>query len=191
VEKTPEPASEQILRDATLPIESPQSSAQASVISAFPAPNLEWRRSPYLYAVFAAVILLLSIGVALAGRYGRLGTKPPVSSVQMRKSVAVLGFQNLSGRAEDVWLVGALSEMLSIELSGGEKLRLVSGEDVSNLRVSAPWPSADSLDRGTSARIGDALNSDVLVLGSYQFGPCLETARPSSAGAGGYGTFEG
>jgi tetratricopeptide (TPR) repeat protein len=85
----------------------------------------------------------------------------------MRKSVAVLGFQNLSGRAEDAWLAGALSEMLSTELSGGEKLRLVSGEDVSNLRVSAPWPSADSLDRGTSARIGDALNSDVLVLGSY------------------------
>src|ERR1051326_7900641 len=163
VEKTPEPAPEQTLRDATLPIESLQSSAQASEIAAFPAPNLEWRRSPYLYTVFGAVILMLSIGLALAGHYGRLGIKPTVSSVPMRKSVAVLGFQNLSGRAEDVWLAGALSEMLSTELSGGEKLRLVSGEDVSNLRVSAPWPSADSLDRGTSARIGDALNSDVLV----------------------------
>ena len=167
MEKTPELVSEQALRAATLPIESPQSSAQASAITELPVPNLERLRSPYLYAIFAAVILLLSIGVALASHYGRLGTRPTVSSVQMRKSVAVLGFQNLSGRAEDAWLAGALSEMLSTELSGGEKLRLVSGEDVSNLRVSAPWPSADSLDRGTSARIGDALNSDVLVLGSY------------------------
>jgi DNA-binding winged helix-turn-helix (wHTH) protein/tetratricopeptide (TPR) repeat protein len=167
VEKIPEPVSEQALRHATSPVESPQSSAQASAITAFPVPNLERRRSPYIYAAFTSVILLLSTGVALAWHYGRLGTKPTVSSVQMRKSVAVLGFQNLSGRAEDAWLASALSEMLSTELSGGEKLRLVSGEDVSNLRVSAPWPSADSLDRGTSARIGDALNSDVLVLGSY------------------------
>jgi hypothetical protein len=52
-------------------------------------------------------------------------------------------------------------------LSGGEKLRLISGEDISNLRTSAPWPTADSLDPATSARVGSALNSDVLVLGSY------------------------
>ena len=93
-----------------------------------------------------------------------LGRKPPV---QMRKSIAVLGFQNLSRRAEEAWLATALSEMLSTELAGGEKLRLVSGEDVANLRVSAPWPATDTLDQGTSSRIGDALNSDVLVLGSY------------------------
>ena len=167
VEKIPEPVSEQALRHATLPVQSPQSSAQASAITAFRVPNLEWRHSPYIYGVFASVILLLSIGVGFAWQYGRLGGKPTLSSVQMRKSVAVLGFQNLSGRAEDAWLAVALSEMLSTELSGGEKLRLVSGEAVSNLRVSAPWPSADSLDRGTSARIGDALNCDVLVLGSY------------------------
>ncbi len=89
------------------------------------------------------------------------------SPVQMRKSVAVLGFQNLSRRADEAWLATALSEMLSTELAGGEKLRLVSGEDVANLRVSAPWPATDTLDRITSSRIGDTLNSDVLVLGSY------------------------
>lgn len=164
--KTQGTVSEQTLSDATPPVESPQSSAQASAITAFQVPNLERRHSPYIYAVFASLLLLLSVGVAFT-RYERLGTKPTLSSVQMRKSVAVLGFQNLSGHAEDAWLAAALSEMLSTELSGGEKLRLVSGEDVSNLRVSAPWPSADSLDRVTSARIGGALNSDVLVLGSY------------------------
>jgi eukaryotic-like serine/threonine-protein kinase len=87
--------------------------------------------------------------------------------VQMRRSVAVLGFQNLSGRAEDAWLATALSEMLSTELAAGEKLRLVSGEDVANLRMASPWSQTDTLDRATTARIRSALNSDVLVLGSY------------------------
>jgi DNA-binding winged helix-turn-helix (wHTH) protein/tetratricopeptide (TPR) repeat protein len=91
----------------------------------------------------------------------------PKSPVQMRKSVAVLGFQNLSRRTDEAWLATALSEMLSTELAGGEKLRLVPGEDVGNLRVSDPWPATGTLDRVTSSRIGNALNSDVLVLGSY------------------------
>jgi DNA-binding winged helix-turn-helix (wHTH) protein/tetratricopeptide (TPR) repeat protein/TolB-like protein len=85
----------------------------------------------------------------------------------VRRSVAVLGFHNASGRSDDAWLSTALSEMLSTELAGGDKLRLVSGEDVANLRVSSPWPQADSLDQASAARVGTALNSDLLVLGSY------------------------
>ncbi len=73
----------------------------------------------------------------------------------------------MSGKADDDWLATALSEMLSTELAASEKLRLVSGEDVANLRLSSPWPSTDTLDRKTTARIGGALNSDLLVLGSY------------------------
>ena len=57
--------------------------------------------------------------------------------------------------------------MLSTELAAGEKLRLVSGEDVANLRLSSPWSQTDTLGQKTTARIGTALNSDVLVLGSY------------------------
>jgi hypothetical protein len=73
----------------------------------------------------------------------------------------------LSGKADDGWLATALSEMLSTELAAGEKLRLVSSEDVANLRLSSPWPSHDTLDQKTTSRIGSALNSDLLVLGSY------------------------
>jgi eukaryotic-like serine/threonine-protein kinase len=115
-----------------------------------------------------ALAAAVAIGGWLAWHYRVVSQsasrKPPV---QIRKSIAVLGFQNLSRRADEAWLATALSETLSTELSGGEKLRLVSGEDVANLRVSAPWPTTDTLDRVTSSRIGDALNSDVLVLGSY------------------------
>lgn len=132
-----------------------------------PAPKASKPRHWAVVAIFAGAAAIAVGGWLL--RYHKSAAQSEIrnSSVQMRKSVAVLGFQNLSRRPDEVWLATALSEMLSTELAGGEKLRMVSGEDVANLRVSAPWPATDTLDRGTSSRIGDALNSDVLVLGSY------------------------
>jgi DNA-binding winged helix-turn-helix (wHTH) protein/tetratricopeptide (TPR) repeat protein len=124
-----------------------------------------WRRH-LIYGGSALVVLLIAVGGWLAWHYTLL-REGQFSSVHVRKSVAVLGFRNLSGRAEDGWLATALSEMLSTELAGGEKLRLVSGEEVANLRLSSPWSQSDTLVPSTTARIGAALNSDVLVLGSY------------------------
>ena len=126
-----------------------------------------------IYAGSGVVVLVAAVTVLLAWQSKWPGwlTNRQLSfqnaPVHIHKSVAVLGFHNLSGRVEDAWLATALSEMLNTELAGGEKLRLISGEDVENLRLAAPWPSAGTLDRGTSARLGGALNSDVLVLGSY------------------------
>ena len=57
--------------------------------------------------------------------------------------------------------------MLSTELASGDRLRLVSAEDVANLRNYSPWAKTDTLDRATTSRIGTALDSDLLVLGSY------------------------
>jgi len=94
-------------------------------------------------------------------------TTPQPSSVQLRKSVAVLGFHNLSGMEGDAWLGTALGEMLSTELASGEKIRLVSSEDVANLRAYSPWAKTDTLDQATTSRIGTALSSDLLVLGSF------------------------
>jgi DNA-binding winged helix-turn-helix (wHTH) protein/tetratricopeptide (TPR) repeat protein len=87
--------------------------------------------------------------------------------VPTRQSIAVLGFHNISGKPEDAWLATALSEMMSTELAAGDKLRIVSGEDVSNLRLSSPWSQTDTLGQVTTSRIGTSLNSDLLVLGSY------------------------
>ena len=129
-----------------------------------------WRRHLfYVYVESALVILAISSGGWVAWHYRSLNERQfsQNTPVQVRKSVAVLGFRNLSGRTEDAWLATALSEMLGTELAGGEKLRLVSGEEVANLRLSSPWSQTDTLVRSTTARIGTALNSDVLVLGSY------------------------
>ncbi len=128
--------------------------------------------TPYLiYAASCVVLFALALlGWRVRHDFSRVRTppRPPAANVpQLRKSVAVLGFHNLSGKVDDDWLATAFSEMLSTELAAGEKLRLVSGEDVANLRVSSPWLQTDTLDQKTTARIGGALNSDLLVLGSY------------------------
>ncbi len=133
------------------------------------------RRWP-AYLLYMSATLALALGIVATWtawrRPGSIARAPdraaPASPpAVMRKSVAVLGFRNISGSVDDAWLATALSEMLSTELAGGEKLRLVSGEDVANLRRSAPWSQTDTLDQQTTARIGTALNSDLLVLGSY------------------------
>jgi DNA-binding winged helix-turn-helix (wHTH) protein/tetratricopeptide (TPR) repeat protein len=166
--------SEAIPRETDLPAPSPLQSAHP-VTASGATPNLPARlRQARRLLVYGACALAFLSAVAAWLAWGARLTDFALShsltgkpQVQMRRSVAVLGFQNLSGRTEDAWLATALSEMLSTELSAGEKLRLISGEDVANLQLASPWSQTDTLDRGTAARIRSALNSDVLVLGSY------------------------
>jgi DNA-binding winged helix-turn-helix (wHTH) protein/tetratricopeptide (TPR) repeat protein/TolB-like protein len=89
------------------------------------------------------------------------------ASAAPRRSIAVLGFRNLSGRPEEGWLSTALAEMLSTELEAGEKLRLVSGEDIARTKIDLPLAGADSLSRETLSRLHKVLDSDLIVLGSY------------------------
>jgi tetratricopeptide (TPR) repeat protein len=98
---------------------------------------------------------------------GRPATHALGAAVAHRRSIAVLGFRNLSGRPEEAWLSTALAEMLSTELVAGEKLRLVSGEDIARTKLELPLADADSLSRDTLSRLRRNLDSDLIVLGSY------------------------
>ena len=123
-------------------------------------------------AILLGILLVALGGIAAVRWYGRgrsagSTTAAAMKPIPTRKSIAVLSFQNASSREEDAWLATALSEMLSTELAAGDKLRLVPGEDVSNLRLSSPWTQTDTLGQQTTSRIGTALNSDLLVVGSY------------------------
>jgi len=91
----------------------------------------------------------------------------PATTPAVRRSVAVLGFRNLNGRPEEHWLSTALSEMLSTELAAGDKLRLVSGEEVARSKLELPLADADTLSRDTLARLHTNLGSDLVVIGSY------------------------
>jgi DNA-binding winged helix-turn-helix (wHTH) protein/tetratricopeptide (TPR) repeat protein/TolB-like protein len=130
------------------------------------------RRNPLIFISVSAVVVLIALGAVWFARHRKeTAARAPAmhseAAVPLRETLAVLGFQNVSGRAEDAWLATAFSEMLRTELAGGEKLRLVSGEDVANLRLSAPWSQSSSLDQETTSRLGAELNSELLVLGSY------------------------
>ncbi|MGA2859174.1 MAG: winged helix-turn-helix domain-containing protein, partial [Candidatus Sulfotelmatobacter sp.] len=128
-----------------------QSPRALSIDLTAPAPVVHRRKPPrpLIYAVCAVVLLILvGLGWYFRRDFSRGRTvpvQPAAATVPiLRKSVAVLGFHNLSGKVDDDWLATAFSEMLSTELAAGEKLRLVSGEDVANLRLSSPWSQTDT-----------------------------------------------
>jgi tetratricopeptide (TPR) repeat protein len=88
-------------------------------------------------------------------------------AVNRRRSVAVLGFKNLSSNSEKAWLSTALSEMLTTELSQGNQLRTIPGESIAQMKMSLALPDAESFSQQTLTRIRQNLGSDDVVLGSY------------------------
>ena len=86
---------------------------------------------------------------------------------RVRRSVAVLGFRNISGRAEDNWLSPALTEMLNTELAADAALRMVSGEDVARAKRELPLTDQESLAKATLERLRTNPGADMVVLGSY------------------------
>lgn len=145
---------------------------QTTLLEAGPMPPARQRlgrRVPLFYVVTLGVVLLAAFGWYSLRHHSRPAAldSGPAHSLPSRKSIAILSFHNATGRAQDDWLATAFSEMVSTELASGEKLRLVSGEEVANLLISSPWSQTSTLGRDTTTRIGKALNSDLLVLGSY------------------------
>jgi len=91
----------------------------------------------------------------------------PPGPIHARRSVAVLGCRNLSGRGDTVWLSTALSEMLTTELAAGEKLRTIAGENVVQMKVNLSLAETDSYSKETLARIRSNLGADLVVVGAY------------------------
>jgi tetratricopeptide (TPR) repeat protein len=99
--------------------------------------------------------------------YAMRMTRPQPASASVRRSVAVLGFKNLSGKPDAQWLSTALSEMLTTELAAGGKLRTVPGETVAQMKLSLALPESESFGKETLNKIRQNLESDEVVLGSY------------------------
>jgi eukaryotic-like serine/threonine-protein kinase len=114
-----------------------------------------------------AALVTFNVGGARDRMLGRPGPAAPSPSIAPRRSLAVLGFRNLSGRPADAWMSTALSEMLTTEMAAGEQLRTVPGEDVARMKIDLALSDADSFGRETLAKIRNHLGSDLVVLGSY------------------------
>jgi serine/threonine protein kinase/Tfp pilus assembly protein PilF len=119
-----------------------------------------------------AAAILLSLGIAfLAPRLRRSAIRAPTVNESVvphqRRSLAVLGFRNLTKRPDIDWLSVALSEMLSTELAAGDQLRIIPGENVSLANVGFSSRSADSFKQTTPTRLKERLGTDLVVFGSY------------------------
>lgn len=139
----------------------------AGLPSELPQPHARWFRSWMSLALLAVATLALVLVIRQdRRRIAVLAPEQRSAPVLARRSVAVLGFQNVSGRPADAWLSTALGEMLRTDLSSGGQVRVVPGEDVAQLGPRLPWNATDSLGQSTASRLGHALGTDWLVLGS-------------------------
>ncbi|MBW8874093.1 MAG: tetratricopeptide repeat protein [Acidobacteria bacterium] len=132
--------------------------------------------------LFAGLLLGLLLAAAMAGLYllysqrqqapaKAEGPAPGTpAAVNVRPTLAVMGFRNLSGNRDQDWLATALAEMLTTELSAGSRVRLVSGEDVARVRQSlktSPGNSLEDLSEDDLAQIHGSLGADQVAVGSY------------------------
>ncbi|MGB2889522.1 MAG: protein kinase, partial [Candidatus Acidiferrales bacterium] len=151
-------------------------------LSASAAPIAEHKRSGRRLIAGAAGALLivllvgLMFGLNLGGLRERLlhrgsaennSASLPSAPIHPRRSVAVIGFKNLSGRSDEAWLSTALSEMMTTELAAGDQLRTIPGESVAHMKVDISLKDEESYAPATLTIIRRNIGSDYVVLGSY------------------------
>jgi DNA-binding winged helix-turn-helix (wHTH) protein/tetratricopeptide (TPR) repeat protein len=83
------------------------------------------------------------------------------------RTVAFVGFSNLSRDAKDAWLAPALSEMLGAELSVADNVQVVPDELVRDAGSDLPPPAAGGYSAQTLARLRQRLDADYVISGSY------------------------
>ncbi len=119
---------------------------------------------PILLAA-AAALLVLAAGIYFYPRRRNFVSMRDTPAA--RRSIAVLGFQNLSGDPHEAWLSSALSDWLITELSAGEQVRTVPAQSVARMKMELSLPRMDSLDRASLEQIRKNLGADFVVAGSY------------------------
>jgi DNA-binding winged helix-turn-helix (wHTH) protein/tetratricopeptide (TPR) repeat protein len=123
------------------------------------------RHIPLWLRLLSVPAVLAVIAVAYYLSSGRL--TPGSAAVHPRRSVAVLGFKNLTGQPGQAWLSTAFSEMLITELSAGGKLRLVPGQEVAQARNTLHLDDPATLSRASLQQLHSSLGADMIVFGSY------------------------
>jgi eukaryotic-like serine/threonine-protein kinase len=136
----------------------------------------KWKRETLL-AVTAALLVVATMGAWAIHKWRRSATPKVASSVVARRSVAVLGFRNLSGKPDQDWISTALAEILSTELASGHQLRVVPGESVSRLKRDLSLSAPESYSAPTLARIHRNVGADLVVLGSYLQSDTVSSAK--------------
>jgi DNA-binding winged helix-turn-helix (wHTH) protein/tetratricopeptide (TPR) repeat protein/TolB-like protein len=119
------------------------------------------------YGTVATVVLALLVTLAYLRIHQPMIVGGALTMVSPRRSVAVLGFKNLSGDTQESWLSTALSDWLMTELTAGEQLRAIPAESVARMEMELSLSDVDSLGRDSLLRIRKNLATDFVVVGSY------------------------
>jgi len=106
-----------------------------------------------------------SAPVVLSEAASRIGLPSPPSDP--RKSVAVLGFRNLSEKATNRWLGPALTEMLTAELAAGGKIRVVSSERTAHALQALRREEKEAGDLAHMENVHALVGANLAVTGSY------------------------
>jgi tetratricopeptide (TPR) repeat protein len=129
------------------------------------------RHKTEVIAVGMTIIVLLAAAGYTAWEQRRATERARAELISQRsggrRSVAVIGFKNLSARNDTGWLSTAFSEMLTTELAAGGKLRTIPGESVAQTKISLSLAEVESLSKQTLDRVYKNLGCDFVVLGSY------------------------
>ncbi|MBV9622685.1 MAG: winged helix-turn-helix domain-containing protein [Acidobacteria bacterium] len=119
------------------------------------------------YGIAAAITLTVCAAGAFYMRQ-RLALPASVAfPVKLRRSVAVLGFKNLSARPDEAWVSTALADWLTTDLSAGGQLRVIPTENVARMQIELGPLDVSRLSRDTLSRIGTNLGTDLVAVGSY------------------------
>jgi DNA-binding winged helix-turn-helix (wHTH) protein/tetratricopeptide (TPR) repeat protein len=132
--------------------------------------RLQLRRLLGFAVLSVAAVMLIGVAVHRLNQrsYEQLtGATPGSVSAAPRRSVAVLGFENLSRRPEDDWLSTALAEMMTTEMAAGGKLRTIPGDSVARVRSDLNLTSPNNLAEAVLRHAGQNLGADLIVSGAY------------------------
>jgi len=118
---------------------------------------------PHRLRIWIAAGLAL-IAISAAGWYL---LRRQTFELAVRPSIAVVGFRNLSPQNENSWIGAAMSELMNINLSAGQRLRATPLENVARMRTELSLSPQANYPVQLLQRIRMNLDSDYVVAGSF------------------------
>jgi tetratricopeptide (TPR) repeat protein/TolB-like protein len=123
-------------------------------------------RKPGVVIAVAAVVLV-GLGAVLMRFFSDGGREARPAAVELRRSVAVLGFENLKDDPANEWISTLISDYLTTELAAGGEVRTVPGESVTRARSQLGIDRVSTLGPETLSSLRELLAMDLVVLGSF------------------------
>jgi DNA-binding winged helix-turn-helix (wHTH) protein/Tfp pilus assembly protein PilF/TolB-like protein len=122
----------------------------------------------WMWAGLALLVTTAGLVLAFQQRITNSARMRPASKgPNIRSSIAILGFKNLSSRHEADWLGPAIAQMLATELRTGGNLRIIPDEAVTRAKSDLNLKEKDGYPRDTLRELDNILASDYIVAGSY------------------------